>query len=174
MGLRGEQAAGVLRDAAIGPIATRWPKPDLLCAGWGKPRLSWIRGPGEPYPVRPVLTALRLVAAVSHWPIGRRPCGLAWCSSDGCGSTADPRRRWSRRGGQAEGTDGADADLDSRVFARTAWELNRTIQGDPGVLAALLMNRITLTRMMRCSCRPEICTPTCSEAGWRSWPTPTT
>ena len=56
--------------------------------------------------------------------------------------TGDPRRAWSRR--SCEAADGVTADGEFGLFAQTARELGRFYPGDPGVLAALLMNRIVL------------------------------
>jgi mannose-6-phosphate isomerase len=44
----------------------------------------------------------------------------------------------------AQAAETAKGPDDLASFARTAWELNAYYPGDPGVLAALLMNRITL------------------------------
>jgi mannose-6-phosphate isomerase len=44
----------------------------------------------------------------------------------------------------AQAAEEAKGPDDLASFARTAWELNAYYPGDPGVLAALLMNRITL------------------------------
>ena len=52
-----------------------------------------------------------------------------------------------------------------RCSGSTAIELNAFYPDDPGVLAALLMNRITLHPGEALSCRPETCMPTSAAAG---------
>ena len=80
-------------------------------------------------------------------PLGRRVgagrwSGSAW-SSAGCCGWSRPTGRWSTRCWPRPRRL-VDDDPEVQAFARTATEIGSFYPGDPGVLAALLMNRITL------------------------------
>ena len=71
----------------------------------------------------------------------------------------------------ARGIDGAISYVRSgeQVFAAEAkavLELGERYPGDAGVLASLLLNRVTLAPARGSTCPPAICTPTCK--GWVS------
>lgn len=51
--------------------------------------------------------------------------------------------------------------------AKTVLELGERYPGDAGVLAALLLNRISLAPGRRSSCRPATCTPMCVVSVWK-------
>ena len=137
-----EQAAGVPRDSPHRTYRDGWPKPELLCALAETEALCGFREPGETYHLFEELavgSALELVAplADAHVPAAER---LAMVFSRLL-RLADQRTVISEIVRAAEAVQEPD-DLVS--FARTACELNAYYPGDPGVLAALLMNRITL------------------------------
>ena len=138
-----EQAAGVPRDAPHRTYRDGWPKPELLCAldetealcGFGEPRETyWM------FEQLGVPSALELVAPLAHEdvPAAER---LKVVFSRLLRLSTDERSVISEVAQAAETAKGPD---DLASFARTAWELNAYYPGDPGVLAALLMNRITL------------------------------
>ena len=138
-----EQAAGVPRDAPHRTYRDGWPKPELLCALVETEALCGFREPGETYHLFEELavgSALELVAplADADVPAAER---LGMVFSRLLRLTPDERTVISEIVQAAEAVQGPD-DLVS--FARTACELNAYYPGDPGVLAALLMNRITL------------------------------
>ena len=138
-----EQAAGVPRDAPHRTYRDGWPKPELLCALVETEALCGFREPGETYHLFEELavgSALELVAplADADVPAAER---LGMVFSRLLRLTPDERTVISEIVQAAEAVQEPD-DLVS--FARTACELNAYYPGDPGVLAALLMNRITL------------------------------
>ena len=138
-----EQAAGVPRDAPHRTYRDGWPKPELLCALVETEALCGFREPGETYHLFEELavgSALELVAplADADVPAAER---LRVVFSRLLRLTPDERTVISEIVQAAEAANGPD---DLASFARTAWELNAYYPGDPGVLAALLMNRITL------------------------------
>jgi mannose-6-phosphate isomerase len=138
-----EQAAGVPRDAPHRTYRDGWPKPELLCALVETEALCGFREPGETYRLfeqLAVTEALELVAPLDNAdiPVAERLHAvfsrLLRLGSDVRSVILDVARA-------AEALPGSD---DWAPFARTAYELNAYYPGDPGVLAALLMNRITL------------------------------
>jgi mannose-6-phosphate isomerase len=138
-----EQAAGVPRDAPQRTYRDGWPKPELLCALVETEALCGFREPGETYHLfqeLAVASALELVAplADSGVPAAER---LRVVFSRLLRLTPDERTVISEIVQAAEAVHGPD-ELVS--FARTACDLNAYYPGDRGVLAALLMNRITL------------------------------
>ncbi len=138
-----EQAAGVPRDAPHRTYRDGWPKPELLCAIVETEALCGFREPEETYHLFEKLavdSALELVAplADADLPAAER---LRMVFSRLLRLTPDERTVISEIV-QAAGAVTTPDDLMS--FARTAGELNAYYPGDPGVLAALLMNRITL------------------------------
>ncbi len=138
-----EQAAGVPRDAPHRTYRDGWPKPELLCAIVETEALCGFREPEETYHLLEKLgvdSALELVAPLAYAdvPAAER---LRAVFSRLLRLTPDERTVISEIV-QAAGTVTAPDDL--VAFARTAGELNAHYPGDPGVLAALLMNRITL------------------------------
>jgi mannose-6-phosphate isomerase len=138
-----EQAAGVPRDAPHRTYRDGWPKPELLCALVETEALCGFREPAETYQMFERLavgTTLELVAplADADLPAAER---LRFVFSRLLGLPSEQRSMISEIGLAAKALQGPD-DLVS--FGRTAHELNAYYPGDPGVLAALLMNRITL------------------------------
>jgi mannose-6-phosphate isomerase len=138
-----EQATGVPRDAAHRTYRDGWPKPELLCAFVETGALCGFREPGETYQLFEKLAvedALELVAplADADVPAAAR---LRVVFSRLLRLTPDERSVISDI---AQVAKAVQEPHDMASFARTARELNASYPGDPGVLAALLMNRITL------------------------------
>jgi mannose-6-phosphate isomerase len=138
-----EQAAGVPRDAPQRTYRDGWPKPELLCAFVETDALCGFREPAATYQMFEKLAvdrALTLVAALADAdvPAAER---LRVAFSRLLRLTPDERSVISELAQAAEAIQEPD---DIASFARTASELNTYHPGDPGVLAALLMNRITL------------------------------
>jgi mannose-6-phosphate isomerase len=142
-GFAREQAASVPREAPHRTYRDGWPKPELLCALVETEALCGFREPGEAYELfekLAVTEALELVAPLddADMPAGERLrvvfSRLLRLGSDVRSVILDVARA-------AETMHGSDG---WASFARTAHELNAHYPGDPGVLAALLMNRITL------------------------------
>ena len=138
-----EQAAGVPRDAPHRTYRDGWPKPELLCALVETDALCGFRQPGEAYQLfekLAVTEALELVGPLddADLPPGER---LRVVFARLLRLQPDDRSVIWDVAGAAEAVAGSDG---WASFARTAQELNAHYPGDPGVLAALLMNRITL------------------------------
>ena len=138
-----EQAAGVPRDAPHRTYRDGWPKPELLCALAETEALCGFGEPHETYQMFQRLAvddALMLVAPLADADLPA-PDRLRAVFSRLLRLGPDERTVISEIVQAAEAMQGAD-DL-ARCW-RTACELNTYHPGDPGVLAALLMNRITL------------------------------
>ena len=138
-----EQAAGVPRDAPHRTYRDGWPKPELLCASVETEALCGFREPAATYQMfekLPVGNSVKLVAPLADddLPAAER---LRLVFSRLLRLTPDERSLISEIAQAAKAVQGRD---DVASFARTASELNAYYPGDPGVLAALLMNRITL------------------------------
>ena len=138
-----EQAAGVPRDAPHRTYRDGWPKPELLCALAETEALCGFGEPHETYQMFQRLAvddALTLVAPLADADLSA-PDRLRAVFSRLLLLGPDERTVVSEIVQAAEAMQGAD---DLARFWRTACELNTYYPGDPGVLAALLMNRITL------------------------------
>ena len=138
-----EQAAGVPRDAPHRTYRDGWPKPELLCALAETEALCGFGEPHETYQMFQRLAvddALTLVAPLADADLPA-PDRLRAVFSRLLRLGPDERTVISEIVQAAEAMQGAD---DLARFWRTACELNTYYPGDPGVLAALLMNRITL------------------------------
>ena len=138
-----EQAAGIPRDAPNRTYRDGWPKPEVLCALVETEALCGFREPSETYRLFErlgVASALELVQplADSNVLAAER---LATVFERLLRLTPEERFVIADVVRAAESLDRAD---DMGAFARTASELNAFYPDDPGVLAALLMNRITL------------------------------
>jgi mannose-6-phosphate isomerase len=157
-----EQAAGIPRDAPNRTYRDGWPKPEVLCALAPTEALYGFRRPDETYALFEQLgapAAVDLVAELADRSVrpqdrlcqvfGRllrlsesersvvrkvAAAAVAICSSE------------TRRsdGSERQGDQGHSSAL--RDFAATATELSGFYPNDPGVLAALLMNRVSLQR----------------------------
>lgn len=138
-----EQAAGVPRDAPHRTYRDGWPKPELLCALAETEALCGFGEPHETYQMFQRLAvddALMLVAPLADADLPA-PDRLRAVFSRLLRLGPDERTVISEIVQAAEAIQGSD---DLARFWRTACELNTYYPGDPGVLAALLMNRITL------------------------------
>jgi mannose-6-phosphate isomerase len=142
-GFAREQAAGIPRDAPNRTYRDGWPKPEVLCAMVETEALCGFREPHETYELfqkLAVASALELV----------KPLADADVAAEERLATVFGRLLWltpDQRSVITEVVQAAEAVNQPSVlasFARTARELGQHYPGDPGVLAALLMNRVTL------------------------------
>jgi mannose-6-phosphate isomerase len=138
-----EEAAGVPRDAPHRTYRDGWPKPEVLCALRQTEALCGFRHPEETYAlfgrlgVAPVMELLEPLADESV-PAMERLCVVF-------GRLLRlPARDRVLVDAVLAAAAVVDDDRDVQAFARTATEIGSFYPGDPGVLAALLMNRITL------------------------------
>ena len=141
-----EEAAGVPRDAPHRLYRDGWPKPEVLCALRETEALCGFRQPGETYGLFERLgvpEVLRLVA-----PLGETsaPAMERLCVVFGRLLRLEPADRSLVHAVLAAAAALVDDDPELQAFARTATEIGSFYPDDPGVLAALLMNRITLRR----------------------------
>jgi mannose-6-phosphate isomerase len=139
-----EEAAGVPRESPVRVYRDGWPKPEVLCALFSTEALCGFRDPSETWELFErlgVQQAIRLVAPLQD---GTRPAEAR---------LAEVFERLLRLEEAQDAVVGAvvqqaaercaeDGELGR--FARTATELGAGYPGDPGVLAALLMNRVSL------------------------------
>jgi mannose-6-phosphate isomerase len=138
-----EQAAGVPRDAPNRLYRDGWPKPEVLCALRETEALCGFRDPGETYALfrqLGVAAATALVAPLEDKSVPAvERLGLVFGRLLALGM--------DQRHVVHEVVQAADRVPDSGEFgqfARTATEIGEFYPSDPGVLAALLMNRIHL------------------------------
>jgi mannose-6-phosphate isomerase len=142
-GFAREQASGIPRDAPNRSYRDGWPKPELLCALVETDALCGFREPGETYRLFERLgvpSALDLVQPLADVTVSAEE-RLAMVFARLV--RAAPEQR-SVIADVVRAAKSLDASTDLNSFARTACELNTHYPEDPGVLAALLMNRITL------------------------------
>ena len=140
-----EEAAGVPRDAPHRTYRDGWPKPEVLCALRQTEALCGFRDPGETYALFGRLGVGRQVMALLE-PLADEsvPAMERLCVVFGRLLRLETADRPLVDGVLAAAAGLVDADPDVQGFARTATEIGSFYPGDPGVLAALLMNRITL------------------------------
>ena len=142
-GFAREQAAGLQRDAPNRTYRDGWPKPELLCALTETEALCGFREPSQTYHLFEelgVASALELVEPLHQDDIPAEE-RLATVFAGLLRLTSAERSAITELVRAAESVEEPDY---LAAFARTACELNVYFPGDPGVLAALLMNRITL------------------------------
>jgi mannose-6-phosphate isomerase len=142
-GFDSEQAAGIPRDAPNRTYRDGWPKPEVLCALVETEALCGFREPSETYRLFERLgaaSALELVQPLEDSNVLAEE-RLATVFERLLRLTPEQRFVIADVVRASESLDRAD---DMAPFARTASELNAFYPDDPGVLAALLMNRITL------------------------------
>jgi mannose-6-phosphate isomerase len=143
-GFAREQAAGIPRDAPNRTYRDGWPKPEVLCALVETEALCGFREPTQTYGLFErlgVASALELVKPLGDAAEAPADARLATVFSRLLRLTPQQRSVIMEVAHAADSVSGSD---DLASFARTARELNAYYPGDPGVLAALLMNRITL------------------------------
>lgn len=137
-GFAAEEAEGVPLDAAERTYRDDWPKPEMLCALEDAEVLCGFREPAESYALfsrLKVAAALELVEPLRQGGapelerVFERTLRLSGSELSVIGEVA-----------RAAGGGGDN-------FARTARELGKRYPDDPGVLAALLMNRLRLHRL---------------------------
>ena len=142
-GFESEQSAGIPRDAPNRTYRDGWPKPEVLCALVETDALCGFREPNETYQMFSMLgaaDALALVGPLADAALSAEErlatvfARLLRLSSEQRSMITDVVRIAEKVGGSDQLTS----------FARTAIELHACYPNDPGVLAALLMNRITL------------------------------
>ncbi|GAA1427006.1 mannose-6-phosphate isomerase, class I [Microlunatus lacustris] len=138
-----EESAGVAADAPDRLYKDTWPKPEMLCALQESEALCGFRDPGATHALFVQLgvpEALALVAplADTSTPADERLGAVFARLLRLTGAELDVVGRVGAAAAQV-----AD-DGDVGLFARTARELTEPYPDDPGVLAALLMNRVPL------------------------------
>ncbi len=143
-GFAREQAAGIPREAPNRTYRDGWPKPEVLCALVETEALCGFREPTQTYRLYQglgVASALELVKPLGDAADAPAETRLATVFSRLLRLPSQQRSVITEVAHAAESVRGTD---DLASFARTARELDAYYPGDPGVLAALLMNRITL------------------------------
>ena len=139
-GFGAEQEAGVALDAPTRTYRDDWPKPEMLCALVKTQVLCGFREPAETYALFEALgvpSALELVQPLRDGGAE----SLKKVFQDILRLGEDER---AVVGEVVEATGRVDDQDDLGLFADTAQRLGGAYPGDPGVLGALLMNRVTL------------------------------
>jgi mannose-6-phosphate isomerase len=146
-GFAREQASGVAVDSSQRVYRDDWPKPEVLCALTETEALCGFRDPEETYALFERLgvgSATDLVLELSDRqlePASRLSSVFQRLLETEDRQVIDDVVEACTDVGQG---DRGDADRDFALFARTGDELGSHYPGDPGVLAALLMNRVFL------------------------------
>jgi mannose-6-phosphate isomerase len=142
-GFESEQAAGIPRDAPNRTYRDGWPKPEVLCALVTTEALCGFREPDETYQMFAelgVADTLDLVGPLADAALSGEE-RLATVFARLLRLTSEQRCMITDVVQAAEAVQASD---ELALFGRTAIELNAFHPDDPGVLAALLMNRIRL------------------------------
>ena len=138
-----EEAAGVPRDAPHRTYRDGWPKPEVLCALRDTEALCGFRDPTESYALFDQLGAERVLPLVTPLSDESLPAVERLAIVFGrLLRLAANQRPVVNEVMAAAAQVFSDGELGR--FARTATEIGSFYPGDPGVLAALLMNRLTL------------------------------
>jgi mannose-6-phosphate isomerase len=139
-----EEATGVPRDAPHRTYRDGWPKPEVLCALRDTEALCGFRDPDRTYALfrqLGVSSVLSLVAPLGDQSMpAMERLGLVF----GRLLRLERAERPLVDGVLSAAAALVDDDPEVQAFARTATEIGSFYPSDPGVLAALLMNRITL------------------------------
>ena len=132
------------RDAPHRTYRDGWPKPEVLCALRETEALCGFRDPDETYALFGRLGVPRVMALLA--PLAEESVPAMERLGVVFGRLLRLRRRTAPLVDAvlAAARVVTDNDADVQAFARTATEIGSFYPGDPGVLAALLMNRITL------------------------------
>jgi mannose-6-phosphate isomerase len=143
-GFRREEEAGIPIDAGHRLYKDDWPKPEMLCALVDSEALCGFRDPTETYRLFErlgVAEALELVAPLvqEEQPAAERLAAVFGRLLRLEGAERSVVTAVSSAAASAS-SDGSEFGL----FVRTARELGEHCGDDPGILAALLMNRIAL------------------------------
>jgi mannose-6-phosphate isomerase len=141
-GFAREDAAGIDRDAPNRTYRDDWPKPEALCALGDFDALCGFREPSETYALFEQLGVPQAVDLVRPLQSGaaaelEQVFGSLLRMPDAAGLVDDVVRAAARSLSDS-------GPLGS--FARTATEVAGHFPGDPGVLAALIMNRVRLQK----------------------------
>ena len=173
-GFDAEQRAGIPLNAHARNYKDRYHKPELICALTEFEALCGFR---EPFTTVQLLAELR-VPALDHYLtlLSGQPDAHGMRALFSSIITVPPGALEPLLDGvltacvrKVRGKSEFDKEY------RTALELGERYPGDPGVIASLLMNRITLQPGRGdVSVGRATCTPICPGWAWRSWPTPTT
>ncbi len=139
-----EEAAGVPRDAPHRTYRDGWPKPEVLCALRETEALCGFRHPDETYALFGRLGVPRVMTLLEPLAEESVPTMERLCVVFGRLLRLEAADRPLVDAVLAAASGVTDNDADVQAFARTATEIGSFYPGDPGVLAALLMNRITL------------------------------
>ncbi len=140
-GFAREEAAGIPSNAPNRTYKDDWPKPEALCALGDVEALCGFREPAASYALferlgaAGALTLVEPLRAGTAEDLGEVFCRLLRLSEpelEAVDEVVDAARRVS-------------ADDELGLFARTALELAEHFPRDPGVLAALLMNRVAFS-----------------------------
>jgi len=142
-GFRREQEAGIPLDAGHRLYKDDWPKPEMLCALVDSEALCGFRDPDQSYALFEqlgVAAALEIVAPLRQ---GDQPADERLAAVFGRLLRLDRDERAMVTAVTAAAAR-VEEDGPFGLFARTARELGDHFHDDPGILAALLMNRISL------------------------------
>jgi mannose-6-phosphate isomerase len=140
-GHRREQQAGLAGDAPDRVYADDWPKPEMLVALGEVEAVCGFREPGQTYALFAQLEVPDALALVEPLAEGGATeleavfARLLRLTEDDHGTIAQV---------VAAAAEAEPQDADLAEFARTALHLDQYYPGDPGILAALLMNRVRL------------------------------
>jgi mannose-6-phosphate isomerase len=142
-GFAREQAAGIPRDAPNRTYRDGWPKPEVLCAMVPTEALCGFREPHATYQLFQKLGVSNAVELVKPLTDLDEPAEerLATVFARLLRLSPDQRSVITE---VVQAAEALNQPNDLASFARTARELGQHYPGDPGVLAALLMNRVTL------------------------------
>ena len=139
-----EEAAGVPRDAPHRSYRDGWPKPEVLCALRETEALCGFREPGATYTLFGRLGVPQVMALLEPLADESLPAMERLSVVFGRLLRLEPADRPLVDAVLAAAAASVDEDPELQAFVRTATEIGSFYPGDPGVLAALLMNRITL------------------------------
>ena len=139
-----EEAAGIPADAAHRLFKDDWPKPELLCALIESEALCGFREPGRTHALLEQLGARAVLGLAAPLAETGRP------AAERLEETFGTMMRLGEDDARVvieevlAAARGLDAGGEVGTFAATASELAEHHPSDPGVLAALLMNRVKL------------------------------
>lgn len=141
-----EEAAGGASDAPERLYKDAWPKPEMLVALVDSEALCGFRDPGETFALFAQLGVGGIAELVAPLGDSLRPAADRLAEAFGRLLRLEgPDRAMVTAVSSAARALNLDADSDLTLFARTAVELGGHYGDDPGVLAALLLNRVSLT-----------------------------
>jgi mannose-6-phosphate isomerase len=145
VGFAREQAAGIPSDSPQRMYRDDWPKPEVLCALFESEALCGFRDPDETFALFDRLGVASVTDLVAPLNDSRTPPDerLATVFGRLLQLSADERRIVDS---VAAAASRAERTGTFGEFVHTAVQLHEFYPGDPGVLAALLMNRVVLHR----------------------------